>query len=279
MLICNDRTPFDFLMPGAAYLFKTPGKPRFARQVWSEVIAYRLGCTLGIDVPPCFVAIDETTGEVGALIEFFYDHRQFGFGTRLVHGAEYLRRVITDAKKGRPHALITNIRVCLALQLPDPVLWWARIILFDALIGNVDRHPDNWGIVFRGDEPAFAPAFDHGSSLAYELEEAKVLDLLRRPDGTPRYIAGGRHHCGWSFKDDVPVGHLELCLELARQSHAARGEMIAMLNFDRHQIDACLNQLLGFTVGEPLTEQRVRLLSDLIWARRTTLASALERRP
>jgi len=73
----------------------------------------------------------------------------------------------------------------------------ATMIIFDALIGNMDRHHENWGILesekYRQmilfnkkehiKERKFTPLFDHGSSLLFELNEDSVQNYLNNLDG------------------------------------------------------------------------------------------------
>jgi len=56
-----------------------------------------------------------------------------------------------------------------------------KMMVFDALIGNSDRHQSNWAYIFdtKADLFKFAPLYDNGSSLcSYVLEDA-VDDILR----------------------------------------------------------------------------------------------------
>jgi hypothetical protein len=47
-------------------------------------------------------------------------------------------------------------------------------LMLDALIGNTDRHHENWGVVpARGQPRILAPTYDHASSLGRELSDAK----------------------------------------------------------------------------------------------------------
>jgi hypothetical protein len=55
--------------------------------------------------------------------------------------------------------------------------FWDMFVI-DALIGNPDRHFDNWGILeFKGDI-RFAPIYDCGSSLAALIDDNKMNALL-----------------------------------------------------------------------------------------------------
>lgn len=60
--------------------------------------------------------------------------------------------------------------------LPEYFKSILSMILFDALIGNSDRHHINWGIIYELNEDEiynyFSPLYDNGSSLcAYVNEE------------------------------------------------------------------------------------------------------------
>lgn len=47
-----------------------------------------------------------------------------------------------------------------------------KMLLFDFLIGNSDRHQSNWAIVMSGEKMTWSPLYDNSSSLcAYVLEE------------------------------------------------------------------------------------------------------------
>jgi hypothetical protein len=73
-------------------------------------------------------------------------------------------------------------------------------LLFDAIIGNTDRHQDNWGFIFmvpERDRPAIcqiAPLFDNGTSLGHERFVSRIAGW--RDADVDRYIGRGTHHMG-----------------------------------------------------------------------------------
>ncbi|WP_322104973.1 hypothetical protein [Paraburkholderia sp. J41] len=75
-----------------------------------------------------------------------------------------------------------------------------RYVLFDAVIGNTDRHQDNWGFVFapgHQEGPVscrIAPLFDNGTSLGHERFADRVKNWSDAD--CDRYIACGTHHIG-----------------------------------------------------------------------------------
>lgn len=64
--------------------------------------------------------------------------------------------------------------------------YFVGYLLFDALIGNTDRHHENWGVVVVETEGAnayhLAATFDHASSLGRELTDERRTDRLTTKD-------------------------------------------------------------------------------------------------
>jgi len=132
-----------FLIPRHSYLFKVAHGWR-AQQLWSEVIAYRIAALTGVQVPPCYVAANSATGEVGALIEFFYGYPGEVHPTRLVHGIDIMRRLKVGSDTGRPHSVRANVLIGRTYKVGSEVEWWGKTLTFDALFGNTDRHTENY---------------------------------------------------------------------------------------------------------------------------------------
>lgn len=59
---------------------------------------------------------------------------------------------------------------------------FAGYLVLDALVGNTDRHHQNWGVVqpFGPELPYLAPTFDHASSLGFQESEARKLAIEER---------------------------------------------------------------------------------------------------
>ena len=58
--------------------------------------------------------------------------------------------------------------------------FWDMFVV-DALLGNYDRHLDNWGMISKNGDISFAPIYDCGSSLSALLSDEKMQDLLCDP--------------------------------------------------------------------------------------------------
>lgn len=59
------------------------------------------------------------------------------------------------------------------LQLPDEDMY--RMLLFDALIGNTDRHLNNWEYIVSANSIKPAPLYDHGAGFRSQVSEDNLL--------------------------------------------------------------------------------------------------------
>lgn len=280
LIWCPEDVGRDFLHPGRRYLFKEGTGPR-ALQVWSEIIAYRLGELVGASVPPAFVAIDSATGRQGALIEYFIDDPDQPQGVRLVHGADLMQGLL-DKKRGRPHGLIENILLCRAMKARSArgtADWWAGTLAFDAMIGNRDRHPENWGFLVHndaeiGDVLRMAPLYDNGVSLGYETLDGR-FDPAWSEDRARAYVAKGVHHCGWSHEDDKSAQHALLCGRLADRYPSVRPTMQAMTAMADADVSQILEWATAFDGPLPFNVGRAAFVATLTKVRRDALLAAV----
>lgn len=277
LVICPSGTMPAFLQPSQGYLFKEAVGWQ-SQQLWSEVIAYQLSLLFGVSVPPALVAVDSSTRQAGALIELFYPYPASTRTIRLVHAADFMQGNFADGKKGRPHALRENLAICRGLKAPDPLLWWAKALLFDTLIGNTDRHSENWGFLVQGSRDArrfvLAPLYDNGTSLGYGTEDAKVSGRWGEAQ-IAAYIAKGCHDIGWSKLEDGPTSHLGLTVRFFATYPKLRAEAASLLAFTDEQVDEIVQWATTFVVPVVFTAGRGRFIVDQIGARRDSLRRAL----
>jgi len=271
----------DFIKPTRRYLFKHSSR-RYPDQFWAEVVAYYIGCLLGVEVPPAYPAINSTTGQCGALIEWFYEDDQ----ALLVMGGDFMQKMIPDfdRKRGRQHNFYTVRVLFRGLQQAGFVTadWsnmWERMLLFDALCGNTDRHQDNWGILFDrmdGSKRAcLSPAYDNGTGLGHELSETHQGEW--QSDSIRRYISRGHHHIKWRLDDTVHENHAEFIRKLEKQFPENGGMMLSLLSgFDMAALRENLNKMSAVRMPIALTEWRRHLIYALVETRRRLLIEVLQ---
>lgn len=188
---------------GTAWLFKYP-RPNSGEH-WAEKIAAEVAQVL--EIPHGRVELATCQGTRGTITESF-----IVFNETLVHGNELLTLAMShynpDQRRRPTQHNLDNIfwvleHICAAINpdLGDRMkTQFAEYLVFDAIIGNTDRHHENWGTMLDYDERIplrLAPTFDHASSLGRELsDERRIRHLAENTLG--RYVARGRGGIYWS---------------------------------------------------------------------------------
>ncbi|QDM19231.1 HipA domain-containing protein [Tardiphaga sp. vice278] len=277
LLICPDPAPYEGMIPGHRYLFKTAMGWQFG-QLWAEVFASRFSTVVDVDVPRAYVGQDGK-GTLGALVEFFFGHPGDEAPERFIHASDLLQRSLVDKKRGRPHSIKSNVDLCRALGISDARQWWIKVLIFDVLIGNTDRHPDNWGILAKVDQARvrtfrMAPAFDNGTSLGYEKTEQKILTPWPAAQ-IDAYVGRGTHHASWVRSQDEPVAHVQLC-EIFIKNYPATGQTARnMIRFDLEKVRAITSAMSQVVCDLPFSANRARFVELLLATRQRNLIAAL----
>jgi HipA-like C-terminal domain len=281
LLVCPQTVTEPFLIPKHRYLFKVASGWK-SQQMWSEIPAYELARPLKLAVPAAFAAVDTNTGEAGVLVEWFYGYPDDLSPSQFVSGSDLLQRTLpysaSDRKKGRPHALRDNMVVCRAYRVEDAGLWWASTFAFDALIGNTDRHPENWGLLLTRANPTLrtftlSPIFDNGTSLGYEPVESKLRGWS--PSRLSQYVSFGAHHCGLARTDTRGAGHIDLCARLRQTVPEASAMIQEVIQLEDAYIESVVNWCTGFDCQVRFSSERASFVASLVRARRDRLAHAM----
>ena len=199
------------------YYFKTSlikKEKNYTYEFWSEVIASEVGDFLGFDILKYNVAANEHH-TLGCLSKLMIDTTV----EQLDEGYKWIKRYQL--------AYDTEDRDAYTFQLIDDTLKnlfpnekfiekLISTIVLDCIIGNEDRHQENWGIIisnkattkatksfFSKKTPVpvstyrFAPIYDSGSSLGRELREEKVNQMLTDSVQLNAYINRGQSEIHW----------------------------------------------------------------------------------
>ncbi len=203
-------------------LFKYPR--RYTGEHWAEKIAAEVAACL--DILHARVELAEFQNVHGSATESFARR-----GRVLIHGNEILGIMMSDynpeMKFHQSAHTLGNILAALdnaftnredAMRTKQLL---AQYLVLDAVIGNTDRHHENWGLLLRKLEGNkwdgfFAPSFDHASSLGRELRDEK-RDRLMAEDRVGRYAEKGHGGIYWSVDERRGPSPFEL---VRRASHA-----------------------------------------------------------
>ncbi len=262
------------------YLFKL-SEPRYPEQFWAEIIAYQIGQILNIPVPPAFAAYDPEQNQCGALIEWFYeDHREI-----FTAAGNYFQSKIPnfDRKRGTQHNIETAVTIFEEHlgRNPKIIILFYEMIMFDALIGNTDRHQDNWGIIFdskfpngENDSARFAPWFDNGTSMGHE----RFIENVRNWSATDisRYVRKGCHHFRATADAQARLQHTDILIE-ATQSVPGLAQILRqkLRRLDVNAVRWVLSRLVSIQMpaGGELTQGRADFIMQLITERYKTLSN------
>lgn len=196
------------------WLFKFP-RPDTGEH-WAEKISAEIARLL--DIPHARVELATCHGQRGSASESFVRGNQY-----LIHGNQLLTDVVSGYDPGRTFHrsshTIENIWAAMDHVFADTGDarrargHVAEYLVLDALIGNTDRHHENWGILRerRGKQwrDAVAPSFDHASSLGRELHDRR-RDRLLTENQAGTYVERGRGAIFWSAEANYGPSPLHL---------------------------------------------------------------------
>ena len=221
------------------WLFKYPIR-RESGEHWAEKIGAEAASLLGVpharvdlatfrSVPANLAA---RVGHRGSVSESFTEEGVDG----LLHGNDILHLIMPDydtkaMRFRQPHHTLNNIWLALDEAFENSVesaaakAQFAGYLTLDALIGNTDRHHENWGLLVSDDGSGLrirlAQTYDHASCLGHELQDRR-RELLLAEGRVGRYAVGaGRRGSGgiyWS-SDKVAPSPLNL-VRLAAEADA-----------------------------------------------------------
>lgn len=195
------------------WLFKFPRGS--SGEHWAEKIAAEVAGILGIDHAIVELAIFE--GRRGSTTKSFAN---VDAGQILIHGNQLLELEVQGYDSSRKfqqssHTLENIWRVLDSVlhDSEDAKYRLADYLVFDAIIGNTDRHHENWGLLFQMAEDKvsvdLAPTYDHASSLGRELSDTKRERLFAN-NRIGTYVERARGAIYWSESDTRSISPLEL---------------------------------------------------------------------
>lgn len=193
---------------------------------WSEKIASELARL--IEVPAATVELAQFMGKRGSASRSFVRRKE---GYDLVHGDELLAGHVIgyDQHKvfGHSSHSIENIIAAITKIFRDTELRHDQLcrlagyLVLDAIIGNTDRHHQNWGLLRRAVETGhieqeIAPSFDHASSLGRN-EPVANLERRLRDNSVLAYARKGRGGIYLHSNEKKGANPLDLAEKAARK--------------------------------------------------------------
>lgn len=180
----NEKTWFQN-PEGELWIFKRNRPHRSPNEHATEFIASRLAQLMG--VPAATVRLARVGKDIGCISRNVKSDPD----NQLDSGSVFLSEIVADFdprdRQSRGHSL-ANIAGVLANVAPPIGFeesglsargWFAGFLVLDALIGNQDRHSENWSIEITPDGLYhLAPSYDHATSLGIVQRNPEKLARL-----------------------------------------------------------------------------------------------------
>jgi len=218
-----------------AYIAKV-GHKNYPSESITEQLITRLGQTIGVSVADS--RLIASNDQIRFLSRYFLTEGEM----MLTHGAEILSGYLNDetfvrqvAEDKQDKVTFTFQELCHAIKYVYPGQLEAilggvvRMIGFDALVGNMDRHIYNWGVVSSptGSFPArFSPIFDTARGLFWNISE-EGLTKFETPRQLAKYVNEAKPQIGWDGAGE-DINHFQL-LQRVAALHGRYGRILAGL--------------------------------------------------
>jgi len=194
---------------------------------------------------------------------------------RLILGNELLAKVFAqelydpDARyRDSQHTLRRVVAVLRTPGIGTPLAWaapaevtqavgvFAGYLLLDALVGNQDRHHENWGLISTPDQGlSLAASFDHASSLGRNESDAVRLERLHTRDAgrsVEHYVSRARSGLFETQSSKLAMTTLEAFADALKLDPVAGRYWLGRLEaIDPARLDELLSQIPHDWISPP----------------------------
>ncbi len=257
-------------------------------EMWSEKICSELGKATGIEIHECNIArlkldeesihyyginVEKIVGQelYGALCTSFLQEGK----ESLIEGADmimeidpsYDRKKLKGDKEVYSYDLLNRL-----FSRYGESEYLYKMIIFDTLIGNTDRHQDNFGMI-RNEltkEVRMAPLYDNSSSLGRELPLLKIELMFKDSRMFNSYLRGRKASSmiKWgSFENAVRLNAFELFKNVKNVSPKIATYIKDLKALTDDKIDDIVNQVPAVVMDEV----RKKFVSAVLKKRRDIL--------
>lgn len=204
------------------YIAKT-GHKWYPVESVTELLLNKLGLVFGLEMAESRLAM------IGGQLRFMSRYFLNPSSEELVHGADILAgyfnetsQFVEDIDKEKLTREFFTLQVIeyavssMFLYEKDDILKeLSKLVIYDALVGNNDRHFFNWGVVRSVDNsfrPHFSPVYDTARGLFWNYSEEKIRDVVevnKTIDAhIKKYCKNSRPKIGWEGEKNL--NHFQL---------------------------------------------------------------------
>jgi HipA-like C-terminal domain len=220
------------------------GSKRYPVESLTEHLLTRIGQVLGAHIADSKLRM--VAGQVRFLSKYFLSKNN-----SLVHGLEIFRRHLDDemvkdiAEARQEQEFYTFQTVVAAINDIYPnhlrviMEGMVEMLAFDAIVGNNDRHPLNWGVIVpiaKARAIQFAPIFDTARGMFWNLDDSQLEKITANQDSMEGYTNRSYPQIGW---DKCPrINHFDLVSAIFKNYPQYRKNLLRFANSDAIRICA-----------------------------------------
>jgi hypothetical protein len=233
-----------------------------------EVFALELARELAIESAEAMLAAWTARGVSArgiCALRFTQERDELIAGDEVLRGADrgYHAKDRQKHTLSRVLAALRDLDATHGTKLP---LSFARVLVFDAWIGNTDRHPGNWSVLRPAHGPArLAPMYDPAACLGAELRDDHALLAPHGPDAARlvRYLK----KCRSGFGDGTRQIGMTALVEQAEATQVWQDARALLLEQMERALKTIVPRLLGSFDDAWWPHQRRRLAFAILHAR------------
>lgn len=268
-----------------AYIAKV-GHKWYPNESITEHLLTRIGQLL--DLKMARSSLRSAHGQIRFLSRYFLSPKQ-----NLVHGTEIFAGYLEDEafvkeveRAGADRDLFTFqfVHKAIRSEFPDQessiLEAYTRMLVFDAIVGNNDRHHYNWGVVVHPHPehtPYFSPIYDSARGLFWNDPEEKLQGIEQDPDPNrlpaflDRYIKNSRPKTGWEGKNNL--NHVSLIGNIYKDYPVLRP---ALVNLCDPRLVQKMQEVLDSEFNLLMSALRRRMILRCLQRRLELLSDALQ---
>lgn len=182
--------------------------------------------------------------------------------------ALYFLRKLGDNRK--EYLKLDNIILAINSINKEMLVDFLKIMVFDSLVGEQDRHEENWGITSTGKGVELSPIYDNGCNLLRD-QYANLDQFLNNHFKMINYI--NRSTCFIYNNNGKKYKHFDLIDELLLRFHS---EMKTIIKSFERLSDSCIENIVNAVPDEYLTDKHKLCIILFIEERRNILLSKIE---
>ena len=268
------------IIGGIKYIAKT-GHKWYPIESITEYLLNQLGCIFGLNMAECRLAV--LNDQLRFLSKWFL------FGTEyLVHGSEIFDNYLNDVQFVREIEKQKMARELFTLQFVEKSVKHfsakyhytimhnlVKLLLYDALVGNNDRHFENWAVIVKTEDrsdPIFSPIYDTARGLFWNQSEQSLESFTDAK--IKKYSQNSKPKLGWDGVKDKDLNHFRLVEEIYKNEfYITKNEIFDL--FSPMVIDR-MKQCVNNNYTTLMSPRRIEVITKCLDFRYQTIKNILQ---